>query len=456
MLRVASLILTGTASTAALTLARNLLVARLIPVADYGVAATFAVAMAAVEMATTLGLQQQIVQDRAGDDARLQAAMQGFQLLRGALAALALLALAGPLAAFLGIPEAAWAYRWLALVPLLNAAQHLDIHRLGRRHRFGPLLWAGALPAAVALALVWPLAAWLEDWRVMLWTLLAQAMLATLVSHLSAERPWRLRLDPRQMRDALAFGWPILANAVLMFAIFHGDKLIVGRIAGMASLGVFALGVTLTLSPALVIARTAQTAALPRLSRAAEAGALTEPARRTCIALLAAGTAFAGLAALAGPATAPWLASTGYAALPALLAPLCILQGIRLAKTGPGVAALALGQTGNAMAANLPRVAALGVGAGALARGASIETLIWIGCVGEALGVVVAFALLARRAGVAPPWPELAAWAAALAAAAMGWWPAVGAATVAMIGLALRAVRPRKDDVAAEPGRPSA
>jgi len=65
-------ILSGNAATALLLLLRNLAVAALIPVADYGVAATFAIVMAVVEMATDLGLHQQIVQSDKGEAPRFQ------------------------------------------------------------------------------------------------------------------------------------------------------------------------------------------------------------------------------------------------------------------------------------------------------------------------------------------------------------------------------------------------
>ena len=105
MLRSALLVLSGNAASSLLLLARNLLVARMILLADYGVAATFALAMAVVEMASALGLQQQIVQAKNGDDPHFQAVLQGFQLLRGIVSAAALFALAGPMADFMAIPE---------------------------------------------------------------------------------------------------------------------------------------------------------------------------------------------------------------------------------------------------------------------------------------------------------------------------------------------------------------
>ncbi|MEL6517080.1 MAG: oligosaccharide flippase family protein, partial [Pseudomonadota bacterium] len=111
MLKAGLTILSGNAAASLLLLLRNLGVAALIPVADYGIAATFAIAMAVVEMATDLGLHQQIVQSDKGEEPRFQAALQGFQVLRGILAGMVLFLLAPALAGFMGVPEVAWAYQ---------------------------------------------------------------------------------------------------------------------------------------------------------------------------------------------------------------------------------------------------------------------------------------------------------------------------------------------------------
>ena len=429
MLRPALLILSGNAVASGLTFARNLAVAALIPVADYGVAATFALAMAAVEMASSMGLQQQIVQARDGDDPRLQDALTGFQLLRGVIAATVLFVLADPLAAFLRVPEVAWAYRLLALVPLLNAVQHFDIHRLNRDHRFGPLMATGTLPPLVSLLLVWPLALWLGDWRVMLGALLVQAGLAALVSHIVAERAWRPCIDRAIWTRTMRFGWPILANAVILFLVFQADKLFVGRLLGMESLAVFAMAVTLTLTPSMVAAKSIQTMFLPRLSRAAGMPGFAGTARVALRLSMAAGLALACLGVAGGWLAEGALAGTGYAGLGVLIGPMAVMQGLRMAKAGSGVVALSMGRTGNAALANLPRVAALTLGIAALAQGWGVLTLVWLGVAGEAAGFALSLWLAARRAEVAWPLPRIAVFGAGLAAAGAAlWWPLLLAA----------------------------
>lgn len=399
MFRPAILLLSGNAFASLLLLARNLIVARLIPVEDYGIAATFAVAMAVVEMMSALGLQQQIVQAKEGDDPHFQAALQGFQLLRGVISGAALFLIAGPLSRFLGIGEVAWAYQALALVPVLNALQHFDIHRMNRQMVFGPMLMTGAAPALLSVLAVWPLSVWSGDYRVMLYAILIQAAVGTLTSHLVAERPYRLAFDREIIGRSLRFGWPILVNGVLMFLVFQGDKLIVGRELGMEALAVFSLGMTLTLTPTLVLGASAARFFLPQLTAAGE-----EEFRVVSVVtfqvhlLIASGLVLGTL--LLGPVIIPLLLGAKYANLTSLLTWLAILQGVRILKGGPSIVALAKAQTGNAMVANILRVALLPIAWWVVSLSGDILHVIAIAILGEVLGAMIAFALVRWRVGL--------------------------------------------------------
>lgn len=394
LLRKALLLLSGNAAASAFLLARNLLVARLLSLADYGVAATFALTIAVVEMVSAFGLQQQIVQSKDGDDPRFQAVLQGFQLLRGAVSAMILLLVAAPIADFMGIPEVSWAYQLLALVPFVNGLQHLDIHRLSRQMRFGPMLMTGVLPAVASLALVWPLALWLDDWRVMLWTILAQVSIGALTSHLMAERPYRLAWDARVVGRSLRFGWPILANAVLLFFVFQGEKLIVGREMGMEVLGLFAMGVTLTLTPTLILAKSIQNLFLPRLSTVPEEeGFRALSALLMQILLMLALICVAGVILLGGPVI-HLLLGAQYAPLLPLLIWLMIGQALRLLKAGPAIIAMARGRTANSLAGNVLRVALLPMAWWIAVTSGDLRLILWIAILAEAGGHALALGLL--------------------------------------------------------------
>jgi len=405
MFRSVLLILSGNAASSLLLLARNLIVARLISVEDYGVAATFAIIMAVVEMASQLGLQQQIVQAEEGDDPHFQAGLQGFQVLRGVIAGVLLFLAAGWIANFLNVPHVAWAYQVLALVPVLNALQHFDIHRLNRQMRFWPMVLTGAVPALVSLAAVWPLYVWFGDYKTMLWAIILQVALMAVISHIVAERPYRLVLDRVIMVGSLRFGWPLLINGILMFAVFNGDKMIVGRMLGMETLAIFAMGVTLTLTPTLVMAKSAQNFLLPQLSKM-DRGDKNGAARfqHVAVTTLQVNLISGALMVLGVALLGDWLINTllgaKYAALIPLFLPMAVVQGIRVAKAGSSVVALAVKQTANAMQANLPRVATLPIIWMMVQDGAGLLGVITVAAIGEILGYVLSLWLLQRKVGV--------------------------------------------------------
>lgn len=407
MIKSALFILSGNAAMWILLLARNLIIARMIPVADYGIASTFAVVMAVVEMASSLGLHQQIVQSKDGDDPAFQAALQGFQVFRGVISGVVLFALAGPMASFMGVPEVTWGYQLLAVVPVLNALIHFDIHRMNRQMVFWPMLLTGAFPALLSVAAVWPLSHYMGDWRVLLYAILIQGVVGVVVSHLVAKRPYRLTYDAAVVKNSLRFGWPLLANAVLLFFVFNGERLIIGRELGMAELAIFSMGLTLTLTPTLIIAKSMNNFFLPHLSRT------TEDTRFRFLATTALQLhiIFGGLlvvgAALLGSLFIHLVLGAKYADLATILTGLAVVQGLRILKGGPAIVSLSKGRTENSMISNMVRVAFLPVAWFFLQKNGQIELLIAIAVAAEALSVGVSFYLMSRHAPLA--WGQVAA-----------------------------------------------
>ncbi len=401
MLKKALMLVSGNAFGSALLLVRNLLVARLLSPEDYGIASTFAIAMSIVEMMSYLGLQQMIVVDKDGDDPHVQAAMQGFQAIRGTFSSIVMYLIAGPYAAFLGISQVTWAYQLLALVPLMNGFQHFDQHRLKRHLNFTPSIISSAVPALVALLTLWPLALIYSDYRIMLASLLIQGVAMVALSHLTAERRYRLAFDMAIIRRSMVFGWPLLMNGVLLFGIFNGEKLIVGRELGIAALAIFSMGFTLTLTPTLVMANSIQSFFLPQLSSARDRPADFQLLGRVTMesGLIVAVVLVLGTVLIGGPLVGYLLGPKYFDMLP-IMVPLAVMQAVRVAKTGSSVIALARGQSGNAIAANLFRVAALPLAWLIAVRTGDIIAISWVAVAAEAAGFLFALYLVKSRAGL--------------------------------------------------------
>ena len=397
------LLLTGGNTLAALvSLARNVAVARLVTVEDFGLAATLGITVTLVEMLSKLALDRLLVQAPDGDDPDVQRGLQALSLARGVLAAAILVLIAAPYARAVGAPELEWAYRTLALVPLAQGLVHLDMVRVQRRMRFGPSVRVQLAAEAAGLAAVLPFYWLLGDWRTMLGAILVSRLAFAALSHLAGERRYRIGPGPPGLlRRAVAFGLPLLANAGLMVGIFHGDRLIVANRLGPVELGLLSVAIMLALVPTQVLGNTLQALTLPRLAAAQAAPArFAAEFRLTIEGALLVSVGYALVLALVGPPLLVLLFGAKYAPTLSLFVWLVLSQGVRLARTAPAIVAIARAETANPMWSNLVRVAVLPLLFVALGMGASLMAVAWLALAGELAALGVAFWLLRRRLGL--------------------------------------------------------
>ena len=412
MVKSAALLTFGNAATALFTLVRNILIARLIPVEDYGIASTFVITMALIEMISQLGLDRMIVQDQRGDRAEFQSGLHMFQLFMGLAGAAFFLVIAVPYAGFLNLEHLVWAYALIAVVPLMTGLWHFDMFRAQRSMSYAPYVFAQVVPAFVSLLVVWPLYWAFGDWQVMLYAILLQQGLILLLSHLTAKRRYRWALDRGLLREALAFGWPLLVNGALLFLVFNGEKMIVGRELGMAPLALFAMAFSLTLTPTLVLARSAQSFFLPQLSRVQDNDQKFAPLSYAMLQTsLLIGLLLVIGVVLVGPPFVHLALGEKYAPMLSILVWLGIAQALRVSKTGVAVVSLARARTRNAMIANSARVAALPIAWGLVVwGGGGMGEIIAVAIVAELVGMGIALWLVRTEIGLAlqPMVPVLA------------------------------------------------
>jgi len=377
---------------------RYLILARLLGSANFGIAATFALTIQILQTMSNMALNMLIVQSKHGDDRALQATAHALQVCRGLINAALILGLAGPISALFGIPEARWAFQWLALVPLLEGFIHFDANRMEREMRFRPGIAVAVIPKVLTALAAWPMVAWRGDYSAMLWLLVLQGATTVLLSHILATRRYSLAWDKTYLTEILGFGWPLLLNGMLVFGVFQGDRLIVGTLYTMGDLGVYSVsaGLVMTLSGALF--KVIHTVMLPSLSRAQENA--EEFARRYRVCALM----FSFIAALYGPvlivAGQPIIVlayGEQYRAAGLLVGWLAAAQAIRVLRLGPSLAAMAKGDTRCLMYANICRMSGV---AAALLAGFVRADLSWIAAaavIGEVVAFPVPIVRLSRR-----------------------------------------------------------
>jgi Na+-driven multidrug efflux pump len=93
--------------------------------------------------------------------------------------------------------------------------------------------------------------------------LLMQAATSVLLSHLCAERGYSIGFDRGIQRRIWQAGWPLAVNALLLYAVFQGEKLFVGGVLGLEVLGTYAIAAQLALLPVMIAGRLSIGSAFP-------------------------------------------------------------------------------------------------------------------------------------------------------------------------------------------------
>lgn len=409
-MRSTMLLTSGNLGGALLVLLRNILIARLISVEDFGIASTFAIAVTLVETGTNLGMDRLIVQDRRGGRQSFIAALHAIQILRGCIGACLVLIFAHGYASLMSLPEHTWAYQCLAVIPLTRSITNLGIFRAQRQLKFRPFVSVTIVSNLVAIATAVPVGLWFEDFRAMLVVLLVQQVCWVLMSHLVCTARYRVRWDGFILKDCLQFGVPLLVNGIVIFAILSGDQILVGSFLGMEVLGWFAVAFSLTLVPATVLANTLQALLLPRLVRCrSETSVFSRESWtvvRTCTVLA---VCMSVVLALLGPHAVGILFGAKYGDAAQILPWLAVLQGIRVAKAGPAIVSIASAKTKDPLIANLSRLGFLPLALIWLGAGGGVMAIVMCAILGEMIALLVSLTLLVRRGTlIVPSAPQIA------------------------------------------------
>lgn len=335
---------------------RNVIFARILSEADFGVAATFALTLTSLELVANLSIDRVIVQSKDGDDPEFQAVAHTVQIARGAFMAVMLAVIAFPIAYIFKVPETRWAFLALAIAPAIRCFQHFDINRFERSMRFGPrVMVEGGSQVLITIASA-PLAFWLRDYTAMLWILLADAVIVVAGTHLFAERRYMIGFDRRVLRSIFHFAWPLLLNGLLMFFILQGDRYVVGGFYSVEALAGYALAVSLVMAVHGIPFRIVNQMMLPQLSSVQDDQEAFLYSYTRAAALLCAVTAlFTVLVVGTTPVLVPLIYGERYEEAFRFAAWLSAAQAVRMIRVGPALACMARGDTKALLVANVVR-----------------------------------------------------------------------------------------------------
>ncbi|MFY9328487.1 MAG: oligosaccharide flippase family protein, partial [Georgfuchsia sp.] len=387
----------GNGLSAVFSFLRNIVIARLISVEDFGIVVLLSLIVATIETISNLAIDRLLVQAPDGDNPQLQATAHMLQVARGIISTLLSLFTANLLAELFKVPQAAWAFQTLAIVPVIRSLAHLDTIRIQREMIFQPTFWGIALPAALSLGLAVPLVYWLRDYSAIVWAMLLQALAQTVISHVLATRPYRWAWNQTVAKRILSFGWPLLANGLLMFIIFQGDKAIIAVAFTPEIVGWYGAAFMLTMTPAMFVTSVIQSLLLPLLSRYQNtSGDFWRRSNETEQLCLVLGFLVAVGFLILGPELLLALFGSRYKEGAIIVMLLGLAQGIRVAKAGQFISSVALARTTDPLVANMARGTAFLAAIILVVSGFGPFAVALTGIFGEFASYLVAVFLLAR------------------------------------------------------------
>jgi O-antigen/teichoic acid export membrane protein len=393
------ILITGGQSLAfGLSFVRNLILARMLSRADFGLAATFSLAVTMLELTGRIGLGQQVVQAAEGDSESFMKTAHSIQLIAGAISAGALLILSIPMAELFKVPDKTWAFALLALVPLSRGIAHLDFQQRQRKFDFLPTVWVDLIPQTIVTGLAYPLAKWIGDYRVVLVLIFVKEMLSTLISHVLARQAIHWGWEKEIVQRMWKFSWPLILNGILIFASQQGDQMLVGGGYSLETLALYSAAASIIAVPFMIMAHAASSIMLPVLSRVQGNSGQFHGEYQACIQLSAVG-AVATMVPLiiGGEQILKILYGSKYVGGGAILAWLSVACAFRFLRIAPAIAAMAKADTQNQMISNMFRVSSLAFGFLVLLMGKSVEALAASMMLGELLALIAAAYRLRRK-----------------------------------------------------------
>lgn len=385
-----------------LSFVRNIIFARFLAKTDYGLVAALWVTVSLFELVNRMGIRNQVVQAKEGDDPRFQATGQSMQALGGALSGAIILVCSCPMAKVFGAPEFAWAFALIALVPLFRGMMHLDIARFQRQLNFTPGVLVDVIPQAISLAAALPLLAWLGGLRAILIIILGKEFITLAMSHKVSSWDYKLGWDRSYVKRIISFSWPLVLTGIVMFASQQGDQMVVGSALSLSDLASYSLAVEISSIPFFIFGTVLSSLLLPVLSRRQDNNEeFLDLYRKALIASVVGSLVILSPIMIGGGVIIKLVYGAKYSGLGTLMAILGGVVALRFFRLAPSTASMSKADTVNQLVSNIARSMSLPLALAAVTLGSKEITLIAAcGLVGELLAISVAVWRVHTRQGI--------------------------------------------------------
>ena len=336
-----------------------------------------------------------LIQDKDGDSPDAQRLAQLSFVVRGTFLAVLLVALAGPIAALIGVKVLVPGIMTLGLSSFIVGFLHLDIRRAQRHHNFLTDGYATLFSESFALIGTVAAAYFLRNYMAVLFGIVIRPLVIVIVSHLRAKRKYELGYVRKYAGRLAQFSIPLMINGLFLFFGGQSDRILIGRELGLTELGKYSAVLLLIYYPSALVQRNLAALHLPRVAKAnRDFQPHAEDDLVSHIALLAM-LMLVGFAAVA-PTAIHILYGQRFVQPILVVAMIGALQAARFMRQWPTTAALAAGDSRNILWGNILRLVGVPGAILSFALGGGIEWIVASLIFGEIFALGTSLLLLNR------------------------------------------------------------
>lgn len=320
----------------------TLILARLLTPTDFGLVALAGILVELTTSLSNLNLDVPIIQRQDLDRTYLDSAWT-LQLSIGFLQSLVIVIAAWPIARFFGDMRLLPIVLCLAVVAMMGKLKNIGVVYFHRDMNFNKEFYFLASSRVVSfLVTVSAAFAWRSYWALVM-GIFANSVVTLFMSY--AMHPFRPRWSRVHWRSIFGFSRWLLVNNLINFFNHKGAEIVLGRMAGVASVGIFNVGYDLSTLPQNELVAPINSAVLPaysRIHRSIRALRKAYVGVISIIALLAVPSAL-GIAAIA-PLLVPLLLGERWVGAIKVIEYIGLATAISVLLTNTGTVLLALGR----------------------------------------------------------------------------------------------------------------
>jgi O-antigen/teichoic acid export membrane protein len=222
---------------------------------EFGFAAAISATYATIEQIADMAIFRFVSSSPRSVQAEAMAAAHALTILRGLFLAGCILIFSYPISCALASCGNWPSFAWLAPVTIIKSFEHLDIRVGERDYRYRPQLLASLVSHGAGILALTAIAYESGSHYAFVTYLLVQATVYMMASHLLASNSYRVEWKTPFLHRAFAFGLPLMLNGAGLAFVGQGDRLMVGALLGLPTLGLYAVVVLAGLVPISGISR---------------------------------------------------------------------------------------------------------------------------------------------------------------------------------------------------------